>query len=80
MSEDLIKNTVEEDNKEILSALRCGALTDCIDEVQKSRDRLEQGDLIFMGEVASAKVTHIALFDCVENDCCLQEYRKEGCR
>ena len=48
MNEDLIKNTVEEDNKEILSALRCGALTDCIDEVQKSRDRLEQGDLIFI--------------------------------
>jgi hypothetical protein len=48
MNEDLIKNTVEEDNKEILSALRCGTLTDCIDEVQKSRDRLEQGDLIFI--------------------------------
>jgi hypothetical protein len=48
MNEDLIKNTVEEDNREILSALRCGTLTDCIDEVQKSRDRLEQGDLIFI--------------------------------
>ena len=48
MNEDLIKNTVEEDNKEILSGLRCGTLTDCIDEVQKSRDRLESGDLIFI--------------------------------
>lgn len=47
MSEDLNK-IVEEDNGEILSALRCGVLTDCIDEVQKSRDRLEQGDLIFI--------------------------------
>ena len=49
MSENLIKkNTVEEDSREIFSALRCGVLTDCIDEVQKSRDRLEQGDLIFI--------------------------------
>ena len=49
MSENLIKkNTVEEDSREILSALKCGTLTDCMDEVQKSRDRLEQGDLIFI--------------------------------
>lgn len=32
-------------------------------------DKMRQGDLIFMGEADSSKVTHIALFDCVENEC-----------
>lgn len=37
----------EERNKEILTDLKCGSLTDCVDEFQKSRDQLGQGDLIF---------------------------------
>ena len=32
-------------------------------------EEIRQGDLIFMGAANSSKVTHIALFDCVENDC-----------
>lgn len=32
-------------------------------------EKMRRGDLIFMGEADSLKVTHIALFDCVENDC-----------
>lgn len=32
-------------------------------------EKIRQGDLIFMGEADSPKVTHIALFDCIENDC-----------
>ena len=32
-------------------------------------EKMRQGDLIFMGEANSQKVTHIALFDCVKNDC-----------
>ena len=32
-------------------------------------EKMRRGDLIFMGEATSSKVTHIALFDCVENDC-----------
>lgn len=32
-------------------------------------EEMRQGDLIFMGEADSSRVTHIALFDCMENDC-----------
>lgn len=32
-------------------------------------EKMRQGDLIFMGDADSSKVTHIALFDCIENDC-----------
>ncbi len=31
-------------------------------------EKMRQGDLIFMGEADSLNVTHIALFDCVEDD------------
>ena len=30
-------------------------------------DKMRQGDLIFMGEADSSVVSHIAIFDCVEN-------------
>lgn len=32
-------------------------------------EEMRQGDLIFMGGADSSSVSHIALFDCVENDC-----------
>ena len=31
-------------------------------------EKMRKGDLIFMGEADSSKITHIALFDCVENE------------
>ena len=45
MSEELNRDDSKE---EIISALRYSTMTDCVDEFQKSREGLEQGDLIFI--------------------------------
>jgi hypothetical protein len=57
-----IDETTYNENKEILSNLRCGTLSDCVDEFQKSRDYLGQGDLIFTYKNSKDRDTEDTLY------------------
>lgn len=63
MSEILTDSRTFEEDRDIISGLKCSALNDVTDEFMKCRDYLSQGDIIFIYKNSKDRDTENTLYE-----------------